>query len=68
MEIEMLDTVEDSHAYLDQDENGKDVVKYSVMKFRKGAKYNDESMAHDPAWKRRAPKLVKMGLAVEVEA
>lgn len=66
MRIKMLDTVEDSQPYID-DSGDKPQVKYSVVKLRKDAEYDGESMKGDPAWDKRAPKLVSLDFAVEVE-
>lgn len=57
--ILMLQTVEDSHAYTVEDEKtGKPKVVYAVDKFQKGARFRIEAA--------RGRKLIKMDLAREI--
>lgn len=66
MKIKMLETVEDSHLYMQVDEAGKAKASYDVRKFYNGLEY-DDSAAY-PDWVRRAEGFVAAGLAVEVAA
>jgi hypothetical protein len=60
--IKMLDTVEDSHAYIVK-ENGKPVTKYATFKFVKDEKYLDVGAD----WAQRATNLVAGGFAELVD-
>ncbi len=62
MKIKMLETVEDSHGYVSEDEAGKLSIKYDVRKLRKGEELEDIG----PEWDARARNLIKLGKAEAV--
>lgn len=63
MIIKMLQTVEDSHPYIG-DDNGAPVALFDVRKFYEGQTYTPETGG--PDFDRRAQNLVRLGYAVEV--
>jgi len=64
MKIKMLQTVEDSHGYVANDDAGQPEVRYDVRKFAEGAEY--DATTGGPDWERRAAGLVSLGYAEQV--
>ena len=65
MKIQMIQTVEDSHGYQEEDpDTGAISIAYDVRKFFQGQEYDDASGGPDFA--KRAGFLVRLGYAAEV--
>lgn len=63
MKIKMLDTVEDSHKFVEETDDNIE-LKYDVRIFKKEAVYDESNGG--PDWERRARGLVKLGFAEEL--
>lgn len=64
MNIQMLQTVEDSHGYAHETAAGKQEIRYDVRKFIQGGIYGPDTGG--PDFERRARGLVRLGYAIEV--
>ena len=63
MKIKMLNTLEDTHKWLEGEPN-REELKFDTRVFNKGEMYDGENIPGD--WNRRAKGLVSLGYAKEI--